>query len=137
MILDQRHLQMVSNHPVHIFGRNGEESPTAFIPFCSFGDDMEAMGTKANGYDDYICSSFEPVVRNDQLCYEVDLEKYKDKDNIEKQLDSGLVLILDYNEDRQIIDVKKSAKENRETASIYVETISTIRKLNIFTKLST
>ena len=98
---------------------------------------MEIMGTKANGYDDYICSSFEPVVRNDQLCYEVDLEKYKDKDNIEKQLDSGLVLILDYNEDRQIIDVKKSAKENRETASIYVETISTIRKLNIFTKLST
>ena len=124
MILDQRHLQMVSNHPVHIFGRNGEESPTAFIPFCSFGDDMEAMGTKANGYDDYICSSFEPVVRNDQLCYEVDLEKYKDKEKIEKQLDSGLVLILDYNEDRQIFDEKKKAKKIEKTASVYIETIS-------------
>ena len=85
---------------------------------------MEIMGTKANGYDDYICSSFDPVVRNDQLCYEVDLEKYKDKDNIEKQLDSGLVLILDYNEDRQIIYENKLAKQKLETASIYVETIS-------------
>ena len=88
---------------------------------------MEIMGTKANGYDDYICSSFDPVVRNDQLCYEVDLEKYKDKDNIEKQLDSGLVLILDYNEDRQIIYENELAKQKSETASIYVETISKTR----------
>ena len=109
---------------MHILGKNGEESPSAFIPFCSFGDDKEKMGTKAYGYDDYICSSFDPVVRNDQLCYQVDLEKYKDKDNIEKQLDSGLVLILDYNEDRQIIYANKLAKQKLETASIYVETIS-------------
>ena len=39
---------------------------------------------------------------NDQLCYEVDLDKYKDKDNTEKDLKSGLVFLYDYNEDRQV-----------------------------------
>ena len=35
----------VSNHPVHIMG-NGRLSPSAFIPFCSFGEDLNSMGIK-------------------------------------------------------------------------------------------
>ena len=62
---------------------------------------MDAMGTKAEGFNYSVCNSFEEKILNDQLCYEVDLEKFKDKKNINEQLGNGLILILDYNEDRQ------------------------------------
>ena len=68
-----------SNHPVHILDEEGNFSPSSFIPFCAFGNDMKSMGREINGFDDPVCDSFEAKIRNDQLCYEVDLEKYKDK----------------------------------------------------------
>ena len=91
----------VTNHPVHILNVNETFSPSAFIPFCAFGEDMKAMGKEVDGFDHHVCNSFKAKIRNDQLCYEVDLEKFKDKDNIKEQIKSGLVLILDYNEERQ------------------------------------
>ena len=95
-------MQIVNNHPVHIVNKTGGLSPSAFIPFCTFGGDMDAMGTKVEGFKYSVCNSFEEKILNDQLCYEVDLEKFKDRDNINNQLQKGLILILDYNEDRQI-----------------------------------
>ena len=83
-----------SNHPVHILDREGNIAPSSFIPFCSFGNDMKSMGKYLEGFPDPVCDSFEAKIRNDQLCYEVDLEKYKDENNIKEQLESGLVLIL-------------------------------------------
>ena len=50
-----------------------------------------------------VCSGFQARILYDQLCYEVDLERYKSNDsNVETDLKSGLVLILDNNEDREI-----------------------------------
>ena len=98
-------------------------SPSAFIPFCAFGDDMKSMGREVNGFHDPVCDSFEAKVRNDQLCYEVDLEKYKDKHKIKEQLKSGLVLILDYNLERQaeMYNPKKLFDSN---VHIYFDAIS-------------
>ena len=95
-------LQQATNHPVHILTENGEYSPSSFIPFCSFGEDP--VGTKVDDFDIPVCNIFRPRVRNDQLCYETDLEKMRSKDiNTEKkQLKLGLVLILDYNEELQL-----------------------------------
>ena len=62
---------------------------------------MNAMGTKIQQFDVPICTSFKFKARNNQLCYEVDLEKYKQSVNIQNQLENGLVLLLDYNEERQ------------------------------------
>ena len=87
----------VTNHPVHILNINETFSPSAFIPFCAFGEDMKAMGKEVDGFDHHVCNSFKAKIRNDQLCY----EEFKDKDNIKEQIKSGLVLILDYNEERQ------------------------------------
>ena len=82
-----------------------------------------------------ICNSFRPSVRSDQLCYEIDLEKYKSKTNVERDLKSGLVLSLDYNEDREVLldrsfDVlqedfvgKVDGSQDDEKASIYLDTI--------------
>ena len=48
-----------------------------------------------------MCSSFQAKILNDQLCYEVDLNNFSNKSNIEKELKVGFVFFMDYNEDRQ------------------------------------
>ena len=106
---------MVKNHPVHIFDENRSLSPTAFIPFCSFGGDMKIVGTTSEQFDVPVCSSFKPKIRNNQLCYQIDLEGFKDSNSIEKQLKEGLVLILDYNEERQMPNLM-SGKTETETS---------------------
>ena len=119
-----------SNHPVHILDREGNISPSSFIPFCSFGNDMKIMGKEIVGFNNPVCDSFEAKIRNDQLCYEVDLEKYKDKNNIKEQLETGLVLLLDYNLERQseMYNPEKVHKHSSENdVHIYLDTIS---KLN-------
>ena len=63
---------------------------------------MSAMGVKIDQFNVPVCNSFQAVVLNDQLCYEVDLNKFSDKKNIEKELEIGFNFLLDYNEDRQV-----------------------------------
>ena len=126
----------VTNHPVHIQIINETFTPTAFIPFCAFGEDMKAMGKEIDGFDDPVCNSFKAKIRNDQLCFEVDLEEFKDKNNINEQLKSGLVLILDYNEERQseTYNLKGKMKKTRKfrgneenVVNIFLDTISKIQ----------
>ena len=97
---------------------------------------MKVMGTKVEGFNISVCNSFEEKILNDQLCYEVDLEKFKDRKNINNQLKKGLILILDYNEDRQIplnskeIKIEKISEEDvflteeEDSVQIYLDTIS-------------
>ena len=56
---------MVNNHPVHIFDKDGTLSPTAFIPFCSFGGDMKIVGTTSEQFELPVCNSFKSMIRND------------------------------------------------------------------------
>ena len=62
---------------------------------------MSAMGTSIDHFDVPVCNAFEEKILNDQLCYEVDLNIFSNKGNIEKELKSGFAFIIDYNEDRQ------------------------------------
>ena len=57
-----------------------------------------------------LCSS--PTVLDDQLCYKVDLNNYLTGENVEENLKSGLSLLVDYNEDRQIIPKMEQSQEN-------------------------
>ena len=72
--------------------------------------------------------SFEAKIRNDQLCYEVDLQKYKDQNKIKEQLKSGLVLVLDYNLERQseMYNPRKVTNydSDENDVHIYLDTIS-------------
>ena len=135
-VLYSGNIQTVSNHPVHMYNEDGKLSPSAFIPFCAFGINMSAIGVKMEDFELPICNSFRPSVRSDQLCYEIDLEKYKSKINVERDLKSGLALFLDYNEDREVVidrnfdalqqeefvgNVDGSKDDNE--ASIYLNTI--------------
>ena len=89
------------SHPVHIFLKGNKLSPSAFIPFCEFGGNMSAMGAKIPQFEVPVCNSFEPKILNDQLCYEVDLKKFSDRNNKIRYLESGFAFIMDFNEDRQ------------------------------------
>ena len=128
-------LQAVSNHPVHILNKNHEVSPSSFIPFCSFGGNMNRVGTKISIFSIPVCKIFEPKNHNDQVCFEADLEKLKnDKiDNFLNSLQIGLVLLIDHNEDRQMYFPTESESEEKEEiftynrdnpALIYFDTIS-------------
>ena len=77
-------------------------SPSAFIPFCDFGGDMSAMGQKIDQFEVPVCNSFQAKNFNDQLCYEVDLNKFTNKNNIVRELKLGFNFLMDYNEDRQV-----------------------------------
>ena len=64
---------------------------------------MSAMGIKIDQFDVPVCNAFEAKIMNDQLCYEVDLNKFSNKANIERELELGFNFLLDYNEDRQVV----------------------------------
>ena len=61
---------------------------------------MSAVGIKIDHFDVPVCKSFEARILNDQLCYEVDLNKFSV--NIERELKTGFTFVMDYNVDRQI-----------------------------------
>ena len=88
-------------------------SGSAFIPFCGFGEDMEAMGVKIDQFDIPVCNSFKDKLLNDQLCYEVDLNKLFNKTALRKGLKIGLIFILDYNEDRQVSNTKTLVEKKK------------------------
>ena len=135
LFLDKKLLQTVSNHPVHILDNNELISPSAFIPFCSFGEDQ--LGVKIDQFDHPVCDIFTPVVFNDQLCYEANLDKLRDDQKFLTQLKMGLILIIDYNEEKQFETfVGESKKNNKEkklkfsddsAASIHMDTIGNLK----------
>ena len=113
---------------MHILNSNGNFSPSAFIPFCSFGEDI--LGVKVKEFDIPVCNIFKPKLQYDQLCYEIDLEQLKNTEDTnirEIQRGIGLILVLDYNEDRQINMNKinfDSLKQNGMTKTIHQSPVS-------------
>ena len=94
-------------------------SPSSFIPYCEFGGDTSAVGVKIDNFDFPVCKSFQAKVLNDQLCYEVDLNRFSKKDNIDKELELGFTFLMDYNEDRQVdLDEKIHSNEFGLTSSV-------------------
>ena len=119
-------------------------TPSAFIPFCDFGGDMSAMGMKIDQFSIPVCNSFQAKILNDQLCFEVDLNKFSNKDNIENELKLGFYFAMDYNEDRQVTfddqdtlllepDMGLASRiiqeDENKHAVIYLDTIGTYYKI--------
>ena len=89
----------LSTHPVSIYEENNKMSPSAFIPFCSFGAEM--MGSEVPNMTFPICDIFEPTVFEGKLCYQVDVEKTSGQRVFEGK-ESGLMLLIDSNVERSI-----------------------------------
>ena len=100
---------------------------------------MDSMGIRIEQFKHPVCNSFQPIIRNDQLCYQVDLNRFRNEAKVEQQLKKGLVLLLDFNEDRQLkvdshlmsnmSNKKKSVftSDAENSVQIHLETISEIK----------
>ena len=96
------------NHPVHISDHN---RLSAFIPFCSFGTKLSRP--KLNNFQGQFCSLFREKTVEGQLCYEADINQFKNKlGPWDKTLQSGLRLIIDTNDEYDVKNIleKKSSK---------------------------
>lgn len=100
-LLKSKILQRITNHPVHILDEKGEASPSAFLPFCGFGSTM-VDGSKNNQFRFPICSGFKSKLVDEQICYEIDPNLMTSEKKKIKDFTTGLFLIIDENEDRQL-----------------------------------
>ena len=83
---------------------------------------MSAMSINKEPFKVPICNSFRDKILNDQLCYEVDLNRFASKANVHNELELGLNFIMDYNEDRQITNNENVIEEkNAGLASNFIE----------------
>ena len=84
-----------------------------------------------------LCNIFKQKLYYNQLCYEADLQELKDSNNVNMmdQLELGLTLVLDYNEEKQLNSpISKNANlsktefrynlNNGNSLSMYLDTIS-------------
>ena len=76
---------------------------------------MSGVGIKLDQFDDPVCNSFQAKVLNDQLCYEVDLNKFSNKSSIAKEVELGFSFIMDYNEDRQVTFESNLSQEDKKS----------------------
>ena len=120
LLLGTKQVHEVTNHPVHLADEKGHFSPTALIPFCRFGGNMSIMSMNIPEITDPVCSSFRPKIQYDQLCYEVDPNKFKRFINEGDEI--SLELFINYNEDRKISTTVDIEQEN----FIVVQTIGII-----------
>ena len=74
---------------------------------------MSVMGVKIEQFDIPVCNSFKPKIIRDQLCYEVEPQKYINTASSQEEIMKvGLTFLLDYNEDKEIIFENSSVEEN-------------------------
>ena len=98
---DDAESHKIINHPVHIFDQTlGHLSPSSFIPFCDFGGNKQEMGMKIKHFYSPICNSFHTKILNDNLCYEVDPNRFIDAQD-PWAMSKGLTLFIDTNLERQ------------------------------------
>ena len=138
-------LHEVTNHPVHIVRKDGQLSPSALIPFCSFGGNMTAMGVQSEHFHLPVCNAFKEVVLEAQVCYQVDLNNYEREER--KYLDSSLTFLVDTNIERQISDkeltrqtfgenvLDQTSHRSMEThkTMVYIGTLGTVKNMDLFT----
>ena len=117
-LIENPDLQRVTNHPVHILTEDGNLSPTALIPFCSFSTDFSVMGVEIDNFDVPVCNSFKAKIFKDQLCYQVDLNQFKSKIDLFEKV--SFSLFIDYNEDRQLFLHENEDEDVMEPQSSFV-----------------
>jgi len=100
---------------------------------------MTSVGIETEEFGVPVCNCFQAKNLDDQLCYEVDLNRFSNKYNIDKELELGFNFLMDYNEDRQVTfdqDVRNEkfdlsgnvVKSNQmQDAIVYLNTIGMLR----------
>ena len=85
------------NHPVHIQDNNLNLSPSAFIPFCSFEGSPDLLGKELWKFSIPVCTSFENRILDEQLCYQIDVNRVINETTASGLQKGGLSLLVDAN----------------------------------------
>ena len=78
-----------------------------------------------------VCNIFEETMLDGQLCYQADLDRFRNMVDKKKIATEGFVFLLDYNENRMVDNGEHSflLQKNDKEAMIYVQTIGENNKL--------
>ena len=86
------------NHPLHITDKAIHSS---FIPLCFFGE--RPAGKVTGQFQDPVCDIFSEKIVGGQVCYETDLNRYREgNQNWEDLLQKGFIFIVDTNEEYDV-----------------------------------
>ena len=94
------------NHPVHI---SEDRKISALIPFCSLGDDADPVGKIVGGFQTPVCNLFKEKIVAGQVCYEADINQFKNGVNWEAIITKGFGFLVDTNDE---YDLKKSSRKS-------------------------
>ena len=94
------------NHPVHI---SEERTNSALIPFCSLGDDADPVGKMFDNFQTPVCNLFKEKIVAGQVCYEADINQFKNGVNWEDIITKGFGFLVDTNNE---YDLKKSSRKS-------------------------
>ena len=95
---------------MHIVDNHDNQSPSAFIPFCSIGSNNKTIGKHVPGFSIPVCTLFKPSFLNGQICYKLDLSDVMDEVDISSGIRGGLSFFMDYNKDRMINSIGNGRK---------------------------
>ena len=72
-----------------------------------------------------VCNIFKETMVEGHLCYQADLDRFRDEVEREKIVSEGFVFLLDYNEDRMVTvgAEEEDMEEGNADAKIFVETV--------------
>ena len=116
-------MHRITNHPVHLYNENGFLSPSAFIPFCQFGKNKTLLTEKRNKFRIPVCNSFRPKIYYNQLCYEININRFKNKHLFNEQnLKLGLSMLVDTNFNKQYSGLRDSKPHSDEDLGLYTIT---------------
>ena len=66
--------------------------PSSFIPYL-------VLGVQIDQFDLPVCHKFKPHVINGMLCYQIDVNEFRNQIDDEKVMHTGLIFVMDYNLD--------------------------------------
>ena len=87
------------SHPAHILTGAGQFSLSSFIPFCQFGEDLAVLGRAAPQFRQPVCSAFQERVLEGQVCYQLDVNRYRARLDWRASMQFGLGLLVDTNQE--------------------------------------
>ena len=109
--LGESHLEGMINHPAHI---SYQRNISAFIPFCFLGDLQ--IGKDLGSFQVPVCSLFREKVVRGQVCYEADVNQYKENtDNWEEALNIGFSFFVDTNDEYDVRNLLEKRTQEAET----------------------
>ena len=98
---------------------------------------MSLLGRKAKGFQAPVCSAFTRKIVNNQLCYEIDLNRFRDQVDWKESLQSGLFLAIDTSDEydvRKLLTVDENIKTEEDNMMVSYFNKNLQKKFSILLK---